>query len=85
MHERFEIRLNGRAFEVSAGWSLSAALARAGFPASRRSVTGSPRGPLCGMGICHECLVTVDGQAHVRACCTPCRPGMEVSLDGPTE
>ena len=40
----------------------------------RTSVAGEPRGPLCGMGICHECRVTVDGEAHVLACMLPAPP-----------
>ena len=34
--------------------------------------------PLCGMGICFQCRVTVDGVAHVRSCQVVCREGMEV-------
>lgn len=46
--------------------------------AIRTSVTGAPRGPLCGMGICFECRATIDGRVHVRTCMTLCRDGMEV-------
>jgi sarcosine oxidase subunit alpha len=45
------------------------------------SVSGEPRGPLCGMGICFECRVTIDGRAHQRACQIPCRSGMQVWTD----
>ena len=41
-------------------------------------VVGQPRGMLCGIGICYECLVTVDGAANRRACVTPAAPGMNV-------
>jgi sarcosine oxidase subunit alpha len=44
----------------------------------RFSVTGQPRGPLCGMGICMECRATVDGVPHRRTCQVVCAPGMEV-------
>jgi D-hydroxyproline dehydrogenase subunit gamma len=60
---------------------VSAAVAIAGVSAYRRSPTGEPRAPLCGMGICFECRVTVDGRPHVRSCQTPCREGMEVRTD----
>ena len=50
--------------------------------AVRRSVTGTPRGPLCGMGICFECRATVDGRPHERTCQLPVRDGMEVRTDG---
>ena len=48
----------------------------------RRSVTGTPRGPLCGMGLCFECRATVDGRPHERTCQLPVRDGMEVRTDG---
>lgn len=52
---------------------------RAAGPAvTRRSVGGMLRGPLCGMGVCHECRVTIDGRAHQLACQTPCTLGMKV-------
>jgi hypothetical protein len=55
------------------------AAAHATGPAvTRRSVSGMLRGPLCGMGVCHECRVTIDGRAHQLACQTPCAPGMQV-------
>ena len=49
-----------------------------GLPATRRSVTGAPRAPLCGMGICYECRVTIDGTPHRLSCQTLCADGMEV-------
>ncbi len=76
-----KITVNGKAVEVPSGTMVSAAVTRAGVTAFRRSVTGEPRGPLCGMGICFECRVTVDGRPHVRSCQVPCRPGMEVRTD----
>jgi predicted molibdopterin-dependent oxidoreductase YjgC len=78
MDEMFELFVNGSPVRVPAGSTLSAAVALAGVTAYRRSVTGEPRGPLCGMGICFECRVEVNGAAHVRSCQTPCEPGMRV-------
>jgi predicted molibdopterin-dependent oxidoreductase YjgC len=60
------------------GDSLAAALLNAGVWDLRRSVEGAPRGPLCGMGICYECRVTVDGVAHRRACLLRVADGMVV-------
>jgi aerobic-type carbon monoxide dehydrogenase small subunit (CoxS/CutS family) len=77
-----KLTVNGRAVEVAEGAMVSAAVALAGVTAFRRSVTGEPRAPLCGMGICFECRVTVNGRAHVRSCQLPCEPGMEVRTDG---
>jgi len=76
-----KLSVNGKPVEVPEGAMVSAAVAIAGA-GFRRSVTGETRGPLCGMGICFECRVAVDGRAHVRSCQVPCRPGMEVRTDG---
>ncbi|MEE8586880.1 MAG: (2Fe-2S)-binding protein [Acidobacteriota bacterium] len=82
MPESITLTVNGRTVTVPMGTMVSAALARAGLDAFRTSVTGQPRGPLCGMGICLECRVTIDGRPHARSCQIPCRPGMEVQTDG---
>lgn len=78
-----EIRLtvNGQPVTVPEGAMVSTAVALAGA-AYRRSVSGEPRGPLCGMGICFECRVAIDGRQHVRSCQTPAAEGMEVRTDG---
>lgn len=78
MAEALEIRVNGRAVRVAAGVSVAAALLEAGVTSFRTSVRGSPRAPLCGMGICYECRVRIDGVPHRRACLEPVAPGMEV-------
>jgi predicted molibdopterin-dependent oxidoreductase YjgC len=76
-----QIRINGRSLAVPAGTLVAAAIAQAGVTRFRRSVLGENRGPLCGMGICMECRVRIDGQPHVRSCLTLCAPGMEVLTD----
>jgi predicted molibdopterin-dependent oxidoreductase YjgC len=38
----------------------------------------APRGVFCGMGVCFDCLVTIDGQPNVRACVTTVQEGMRV-------
>ena len=40
--------------------------------------TGEPRGLFCGMGVCYDCLVTVDGRRSVRACLEPVCDGMRI-------
>ena len=77
------LRIDGIPVHVAAGATIAAAIWQAGIVSFRRSVSGEPRAPLCGMGICFECRVTIDGVAHIRACTTLCRPGMEVRTDGP--
>ena len=63
------------------GSMVAAAVLKCGVATFRRSVTGEARGPLCGMGICFECRVTIDGVAHVRSCQTVCENGMDVRTD----
>lgn len=75
------LRVNGRAISVPRGTIVAAAIALAGISGFRRSVLQQPRGPLCGMGICMECRVIIDGQAHCRSCQTPCEPDMEVRTE----
>jgi sarcosine oxidase subunit alpha len=78
MPERVEIVVDGRRLRVSAGMTLAAALMDAGVGAFRISVTGMPRAPICGMGSCFECRVTVNGRPHQRSCLIPCSEGMVV-------
>lgn len=73
--------VNGKAVEVPAGAMVSAAVAISGAIGFRRSVTGQARAPLCGMGICFECRVTINGRAHAKSCQIPCEEGMEVRTD----
>ncbi len=82
MAEIVRVVVNGVAVEMAAGSMVSAAILKTGTSAFRRSVTGEPRGPLCGMGICFECRVMIDGEAHCRSCQTICRDGMDIRTDG---
>ena len=72
------VRVNGRPVTVPDGATVAVAVNRAEEVAFRESVTGQPRAPLCGMGICFECRVTIDDVPHQRACHRLCRPGMEI-------
>ena len=81
MAEMVRIILNGREIMAAAGTTVAAAIANAGVGHTRRSVTGEARGALCGMGICHECRATINGQAHQRTCNIPVAHGMEVATD----
>jgi aerobic-type carbon monoxide dehydrogenase small subunit (CoxS/CutS family) len=82
MAETVTLRVNGAPVTVAAGTMVSTAVACAGVSTFRRSVSGEPRAPLCGMGICFECRVTIDGREHCRSCQIPCAAGMEVRTDG---
>jgi len=72
MSKAITLRVNGRSVTVPEGTAVAAAVALAGETRFRRSVLGEPRSPLCGMGICLECRVTINGQAHSRSCQTLC-------------
>ena len=82
MADTLSLRVNGRSVSVAEGTSVAAAIVIAGVTAFRRSVSGEPRGPLCGMGICFECRATVDGVPQRRTCQLGVREGMEVVTDG---
>lgn len=78
MSHRVNVRIDGEPIEALEGVTVAAALVSSGIWSFRRSLRGEPRGPVCGMGICHECRVTIDGIAHRRACLESVVEGMEV-------
>ncbi len=68
----------GRDIDAREGQTVAAALSAAGELALRETRTGTARGVFCGMGVCQECLVTVDGMPNRRACLEPARDGAHV-------
>lgn len=61
------------------GQSIAAALIAAGHRSWRSTrVGGEPRGAFCGIGVCFDCLVTVNGRPNQRACLTEVRQGDRV-------
>jgi len=81
MLEEITLRVNGHIVKVPAGSMVATAVTMSGIAGFRRSVSGELRGPLCGMGICFECRVKIDGRAHLRSCQVPCQEGMDVFTD----
>src|SRR5258707_389944 len=73
-----QLTINGQTVRVREGSSVATAIALAQITSYRRSVRGEARAPLCGMGICFECRVTINGQAHSLSYQTLCVEGMEV-------
>lgn len=71
-------RFEERDLTAAPGQSLAAALIAAGERAFRHTASGAPRSLFCGMGVCQDCLVEVDGLPGRRACMTAPRPGMTV-------
>ncbi len=81
--ERITLTIDGRRVSVRAGTSVAAAVLETHPHGCRRSVSGQMRSPVCGMGVCFECRVTIDGRRHQLGCQTACRAGMEVRTDAP--
>ncbi|HEY2606735.1 2Fe-2S iron-sulfur cluster-binding protein [Paraburkholderia sp. RL18-103-BIB-C] len=82
---RIHVTINGRDIAVQAGTTVAAALVIAGVGGTRRSVQGDTRSAFCGMGVCQECRVTIDGRAHALACQTLCREGQTVQACDPAD
>jgi D-hydroxyproline dehydrogenase subunit gamma len=76
------ITIDGEPRSVEEGISVAAALWNAGVEEVRASVSGTPRGPFCAMGICHECRVTIDGIPHRRSCLVEAASGMRIDTRG---
>lgn len=74
--ENFTISFDGEAIPVAAGQTIAAALIAAGKRSWRLTRgAGEPRGLFCGIGVCFDCLVTVNGTRSVRACLVTASPG----------
>jgi predicted molibdopterin-dependent oxidoreductase YjgC len=72
------VTVDGRDVRVTNGASVIVALVVSDTLCTRRSLSGEPRFALCGMGLCQECRVTIDGTPHRLACQTVCAQGMEI-------
>ncbi|HEY5302070.1 MAG TPA: (2Fe-2S)-binding protein [Acetobacteraceae bacterium] len=76
---KVEIELDGATVAVPAPGTIASALLALGHDEFRRTPTrGLGRGPFCMMGVCFDCLVTIDGVANRQACLVPVRAGMRV-------
>jgi thioredoxin reductase len=69
------ITFDGREIPARAGESVAAALVAAGEYALRETAAGGRRGVFCGMGVCGECAVTINGEQRL-ACMEKLTPGM---------
>ena len=80
--KQLEIKVNGEVVISFRGETVLAALIAAGYKTLRKSsVIGENRGALCGMGVCYDCLVTVNGIPDIRACMIEVEENMEVLLN----
>lgn len=69
------VLFNGKRLTARRGESVAACLTAAGVQGFRTTALGAERGMFCGMGVCQECLVEIDGKPNQRACMT--------KIDGP--
>jgi len=77
--ETVSLKVDGREIRARAGDTVAGAMLAAGIDRFRTTpVTESPRSPYCLMGVCFDCLVTIDGVGSRQACLVPVREGMAV-------
>ena len=73
--------IDGKSVKARAGDTVAAAMLAAGLHYCRTTpVSGAPRAPYCMMGVCFDCLVTVDGIGNRQGCLVRVRDGMQVLL-----
>lgn len=73
------IFVDGEPVQAYSGETIAGALLAQGRRAWHRTrKRGEPRGLFCGIGVCFDCLITVNGRSHVRACMTSVADGMVV-------
>lgn len=76
-----EIVIEGQKFTARAGDTVAAALLASGVDARRATaVSGAPRLPYCMMGVCFDCLVTIDGIGNRQGCLISVAPGMRIEI-----
>jgi sarcosine oxidase subunit alpha len=80
MLSQVTVTVNGAQVVVPSGATVAVAMLLA-RQVCRTSVSGESRGPLCGMGICFECRVAIDGKLHCRSCQVLCEDGMQVNTE----
>ena len=76
---RLTVVVEGRPVEAHEGETVATVLLAEGMETTRTTAQGFPRGVFCGMGVCFDCLVVVDGVPNTRACMTWVREGMTVA------
>ena len=77
--EEFDIEVDGRTIPARRGQTIAAAILASGVRTFRKTRKHAPRGPYCGIGLCYECRMTVDGVPNVRTCVAFVKPGSKVS------
>ncbi len=81
--ESYRLVVNGQPATAAPGDTVATALLLAGVGPFRRTMkSAAPRAAYCGMGVCFECLVTIDGVGNRQACLEPVHDGMVIKTGG---
>jgi predicted molibdopterin-dependent oxidoreductase YjgC len=77
--ETVEVILDGQKVQVSQGTTVAAMALTQGLRFTRTTpISGSKRAPFCMMGVCYDCLMSIDGKANQRSCATYVQKGMQI-------
>lgn len=83
MNPQLKLTIDGSPIAARPGQTVGAALTDAGIRSWRSTrVAGKPRGLFCGIGVCFDCLLTVNGVPNQRACLVPAQDGMCLESGG---
>jgi len=77
--KKFEISIDGTRIKARKGQTIAEALLASGLRVFRRTKRNAPRGLYCGIGICFECRMVVNGIPNIRTCITPAEPGSKIA------
>ncbi len=82
--EKIDVLINGKIIKAFKGETIASTLLSNEYFAFKKNRKSSElRGPFCGMGVCFECLVTVNKDSRLQACVTQIEEGMEIEIDEP--
>ena len=76
--DTFQIQFDGEILSAVHGQTIAEVLLANQKLIFRKTPKSIPRGPFCGMGVCYECRMIVDGVPNVRTCTTEATPGCRV-------
>ena len=77
--EIVEFTFDGETISAISGQTVGAAILQSGKKALRKTrFDKKPRGMFCGIGICFDCLVKINGVSNQRACLVPVQSQMNV-------
>lgn len=79
IEDTFEIKVDGKTILAYSGQTIAEALLANGCRVLRMTRNHAPRGVYCGMGICYECRMIVNGIPNVRTCMTPATPNCKIT------